>query len=155
MATTKEPSIELKLPDYDGEDRSDKVLEAIEKIDPSISDKWTPEGREEICMAIEKALTLLDPETAEFEISDIIKAADEQNMDWELNREVVATIEDDFIEEEFKDRELEKPLLSTDFNDYEFRRQVCDIFEVGYHTPSIDLIKLFTARIDKEWLIIF
>ncbi len=64
-------------------------------------------------------------------------------------------MEDDYIEEEYNDRDLAREWIADDFNDYDFRRKMCDIFELGYQASTIDLLRLLTAKIDKEWLMIF
>ena len=47
----------------------------------------------------------------------------------------------------------EKPLLASDFNAYDFKRKMCDLFETSYHLDSFDLVKLFAEKLKVDYLL--
>ena len=67
----------------------------------------------------------------EIEEAAIAMAAIVQQCTSELADELVPELDDDYIEEEYNDRALTKPLLASNFNAYDFKRQMCDFFETG------------------------
>ena len=91
--------------------------------------------------------------TIEIEEATIAMAAIAQQCTSELADALVPELYDDYIEEEYDARELAKPLLASDFNSYDFKRQMCDLFETGYHVDSFDLVKLFAEKLKVDYLL--
>ena len=91
--------------------------------------------------------------TIEIEEAAITMAAIAQHCTSELADELVPELDDDYIEEEYNDRALAKPLLSSNFNSYDFKRQMCDFFETGYHVDSFDLVKMFAEKLKVDYLL--
>ena len=89
----------------------------------------------------------------EIEEAAIAMAAIAQQCTSELADELVPELDDDYIEEEYDDRALAKPLLASDFNSYDFKRRMCDFFEAGYHVDSFDLVKLFAEKLKVDYLL--
>ena len=89
----------------------------------------------------------------EIEEAAIAMAAIAQHCTSELADELVPELDDDYIEEEYNDRALAKPLLASNFNAYDFKRQMCDFFETGYHVDSFDLVKLFAEKLKVDYLL--
>ena len=60
----------------------------------------------------------------EVEEADIIAAITYASgtMNEEVTEAVVESLDDEYIEEEYNDRALAKPLLASDFNSYDFKR---------------------------------
>lgn len=136
------------------------------------SENYIPkEELEKAIAGLEKAKEEIDRVTAETELvnllnedfeviieveeSDIIAALTYANgtMDEDVTNAVVESLGDDYIEEEYNDRALAKPLLASDFNSYDFKRQMCDFFETGYHVDSFDLVKLFAEKLKVDYLL--
>jgi hypothetical protein len=91
--------------------------------------------------------------TIEIEEAAITMAAIAQQCTSELANELVPELDDDYIEEEYGDRKLAKPLLASNFNAYDFKRQMCDFFETGYHVDSFDLVKLLAEKLQVDYLL--
>lgn len=92
--------------------------------------------------------------TIEVEADDIVDAAKAQCEESELEASVLDNLtDDDTIDWEFEKRDLAKPLLASNFNAYDFKRQMCDFFEIGYHVASFDLVKLFAEKLKVDYLL--
>ena len=92
--------------------------------------------------------------TIEVEIDDVIDAAKAQDESTTLEDAVYDNItEDETVEALYENRNLEKPLLASNFNAYEFKRQMCDLFETGYHVDSFDLVKLLAEKLQVDYLL--
>ena len=92
--------------------------------------------------------------TIEVEIDDVIDAAKAQDESTTLEDAVYDNItEDETVEALYENRNLEKPLLASNFNAYEFKRQMCDLFETGYHVDSFDLVKMFAEKLQVDYLL--
>ena len=148
------------MDDLNGEPIELCILRKIEEADPAAARCWINPGNEDrqgpILKAIRQALTVPDGETLEFEYSldDIIKAAKEQNVDDDLLRDILDDTGDDYIEDEYNDRQLAPKITLDSFNNYEFKRYICDLMEVGYQTDSLTLISTLIDKIDPTWRLI-
>lgn len=144
------------LEELNGEPLEETVLAKIAEIDPSISDAWTDEGKARILKAITQALTVPDGEELEagYTLENIVAAAWHQNVSEELRREVLEETDDDYIEEEYNDRQLAPKITIDSFNNYEFKRYICDLLEVGCQTDSLTLISTLIDKIDPTWRLI-
>lgn len=92
--------------------------------------------------------------TIEVEIEDVIDAAKAQDESIALEDAVYDNItEDETVEALYENRELAKPLLASNFNAYDFKRQMCDLFETGYHVDSFDLVKMFAEKLQVDYLL--
>lgn len=146
------------LEELKGEPIQDSILKSLQAIDPAqlSLNVWTEKGRELYEDAIADALSVPKGEDLELEydIEGIIKAAKEQNVDDELLRDILDDTDDAYIEEEFNDRELAPKITIDSFNNYEFKRYICDLLEVGYQTDSLALISTLIDKIDPTWRLI-
>ena len=142
--------IELKAKsgNYIPKEELEKAIEGLEKARDEIA-KVTAET--ELATLLHKDFEVI----IEVEEADIIAALTYVNgtMDEEVTEAVVESLEDDRIEEEYNDRALAKPLLASNFNSYDFKRQMCDFFETGYHVDSFDLVKLFAEKLKVDYLL--
>ena len=66
-------------------------------------------------------------------------------------KEVLSFINDDVIIDDLKSRNLWPEMRASAYNDYHFRRLLCDMFETGYHVEDWQLIKSVAVRLDKSW----
>jgi len=92
----------------------------------------------------------------EIPFDDFMEAVDTAGSEGDVLEYCLANWDNDYFFDHLlheQDPRVVKP-LAENMNDYDFRRSMCDLFQTGYHVPSIELIKLFTQRIDKEWLIL-
>ena len=89
----------------------------------------------------------------EIEEAAITMAAIAQHCTYELADELVPELDDYYIEEEYDDRALAKPLLASNFDAYDFKRQMCDFFETVYHVASFDLVKMFAEKLKVDYLL--
>ena len=134
------------------------------------SENYIPkEELEKAIKGLEKAREEIDRVTAETELANLLNedfevtieieeaaitmAAIVQHCTSELADELVPELDDDYIEEEYNDRALAKPLLASDFNAYDFKRQMCDFFETGYHVDNFDLVKMFAEKLKVDYLL--
>ena len=140
------------------------------------SENYIPKEKLEKAIAgLEKARGEIDRVTAETELANLLnedfeveiqlKENDVLNELWEqgsVNETtdyVLANAADDhfinYLEEHgytVKEGD-DKPLLASNFNAYDFKRQMCDFFETGYHVDSFDLVKLFAEKLKVDYLL--
>ena len=137
---------------------SDKYIpkEELQKVLDKI------ETEDMVCVYDEDLKELIDKDF-EVEIqlkeNDVLNELWEQESDNETTDYVLANADDDhfidYLEEHgytVKEGE-DKPLLASGFNAYEFKRQMCDFFETGYHVDSFDLVKLFAEKLQVDYLL--
>lgn len=124
--------------------------EEIEKLIESLGSTESREPKVVLAELLDK-----DFEVAiEVEVDDIVDAAKAQNEESELESSVLDNLTDDStIEWEFENRDLAKPLLASDFNAYDFKRQMCDLFETGYHVDNFDLVKMLAEKLKVDYLL--
>lgn len=138
--------LKAKSENYIPKKELEKAIEGLEK------------ARDEIAKATAET-DLWDLLNKEFEIeieveeSAIADAAKDQRYETELAKELICVLDDAYIEAEYDDRDLAKPLLASDFNTYNFKRQMCDFFETGYHVDSFDLVKLLAEKLQVGYLL--
>lgn len=89
------------------------------------------------------------------EILDAIWGQEDHNVIFDYAKET--TDNDDiseYLEEQgFIVKESETPLLASNFNAYDFKRQMCDFFETGYHVDTFDLVKMFAEKLKVDYLL--
>ena len=95
----------------------------------------------------------------QLEENDVLKELWEQESDNETTEYVLANADDDhfinYLEEHgytVKEGE-DKPFLASDFNSYDFKRQMCDFFATGYHVDSFDLVRMFAEKLKVDYLL--
>lgn len=124
--------------------------EEIEKLIESLGSTESREPKVVLAELLDKDFEV----TIEVEIDDIVDAAKAQNEEYELESSVLDNLTDDnTIEWEFENRDLAKPLLASDFNAYDFKRKMCDLFETSYHLDSFDLVRLFAEKLKIDYLL--
>ena len=109
--------------------------------------------------------TLKDIIDRDFEVEIQLKENDVLNELWgqesdnETTDYVLANADDDYFIEYLEEHGYtvkegeDKPLLASNFNAYDFKRQMCDFFETGYHVDSFDLVKLFAEKLKVDYLL--
>ena len=109
--------------------------------------------------------TLKDIIDKDFEVeiqldqTDILNVLWEQESDNETTDYVLANADDDHFIDYLEEHGYTvkeggaKPLLASDFNSYDFKRQMCDFFETGYLVDSFDLVKLFAEKLQVDYLL--
>lgn len=91
--------------------------------------------------------------------TDILNVLWEQESGNETTDYVLANADDDYFIEYLEEHGYtvkegeDKPLLASDFNSYDFKRQMCDFFETGYHVDSFDLVKMFAEKLKVDYLL--
>lgn len=138
--------LKAKSENYIPKEELEKAIEGLEKAREEI-DRVTAET--ELANLLNEDFEV----TIEIEEAAIAMAAISQQCTSELAGELVPELDDDYIEEEYDGRALAKPLLASDFNSYDFKRKMCDLFETGYHVDSFDLVKLFAEKLKVDYLL--
>lgn len=89
------------------------------------------------------------------EIFDTIWEQEDANVIFDYAKETTnnETIAEYLEEQGFIVKESEAPLLASNFNAYEFKRRMCDLFETGYHVDSFDLVKLLAKKLQVDYLL--
>jgi len=126
-------------------------LSLVYGFDPSDNLSCAIETMEELVNAdpVEMEFTNLEP-------IDLFNAMDDVDVDI-VSDYTLDSYEDDIFYNHLLTKEYPgvKPTRACDVNDYDFKRYLSDLFEVGYHTPSADLLRLMAERIDKGWALVF
>ena len=141
--------LKAKSENYIPKEELQKVLDKIETEDM-------------VCVYDEDLKELIDKDfEVEIQIkeNDVLNELWEQESDNETTDYVLANAGDDhfinYLEEHgytVKEGD-DKPLLASNFNAYDFKRQMCDLFETGYHVDSFDLVKLFAEKLKVDYLL--
>lgn len=139
--------LKAKSENYIPKEELEKAIKAIEKA-RGVVDTLTAE------VGLDNLLTKDFEVIIEVEVDDIVDAAKAQDESTTLEDAVYDNITDDeTVEALYESRELAKPLLASDFNSYDFKRKMCDLFETGYHVDSFDLVKLFAEKLKVDYLL--
>lgn len=89
------------------------------------------------------------------EILDAVWEQEDDNVIFDYAKETTGNDDiSEYLEEQgFIVKESETPLLASNFNAYDFKRQMCDFFETGYHVDSFDLVKLLAEKLQVDYLL--
>lgn len=130
-----------------------EIANAFANLEKAENDTQKMKALSEISNILESDLEAdVTIEVEEYDLIELITYAN-GSMDEGITQAVISSLSDDYIEEEYNDRNLAKPVLATDFNAYDFKRHMCDFFETGYHIDSFDLVKLLAEKLEIEYLL--
>jgi hypothetical protein len=137
---------------------SEKYLERAE-LGPLLEDLKAAQDNEDAIESLEE-LIKPDPTDLEFEVypDDLLEAAGQDMTEDDWIDHVFGIVNEEDIHAELVHREYKpaKPIKAEDYNNYDFKRLMCDVFSQGYHVSNTDLLRMIAERIDPNgWAMIF
>lgn len=124
-------------------DLSDVGSEAFDEIENSFPGIFKKADKDTIEQIIKEACSGYYPEVVEVSIPDLVTYVQNEGSGHEMLR-LLADGEN-----------ILEPIISADrMNNYEFKRYICDLLEVGYQTDSLTLISTLIDKIDPQWRLI-
>lgn len=111
-------------------------------------------GIEEVATVLTKIKTTSEIE-AEIGVQDLIDAIEDSNKAEEVFKAAFdGWVSEEDIEEKAEELGVRKPMKAIDYPAEDFRRKLCDVFEVGYHTDALTLTQMVAEKLNADILVV-